>query len=167
MEICDHCTFIVNYCWKEGAFCSSCRVSKLDEDMRRLRRQVTHAGRTLVNSNQWLRRSQCIYPISPWTGGMRALCDTRCSPSIISVPYFPQRPLNLTAMWWFAAITVHSWVKINLWDLSLGRYTWLCAGYDNLPWFIYLRMVASYNLHREYGQGIQYHPAEIQGRGQK
>lgn len=57
-------------------------------DTRLLRRQVMHVSRTLMNSNQWLRRSQCIYPIRPWTGGMKALCDTHCSPSIISVPIF-------------------------------------------------------------------------------
>lgn len=60
-------------------------------------------------------------------------------------PHFPQRPLNLTAIWWFAALTIHSWVKINLWDASLGQgfedafgttCAWLCAGYDNLLWFI-------------------------------
>lgn len=60
-------------------------------------------------------------------------------------PHFPPRPLNLTAIWWFAAITIHDWVKINLWDASSGQgfedalsttCAWLCAGYDNLLWFI-------------------------------
>lgn len=36
-------------------------------------------------------------------------------------PHFPPRPLNLTAIWRFAAITIHSWVKINLWDASWGQ----------------------------------------------
>lgn len=59
-------------------------------------------------------------------------------------PHFPQRPLNLTAIWRFAPITIHSWVKINLWDSSLGQGFWrlattcarLCAAPDNLLWFI-------------------------------
>lgn len=67
------------------------------------------------------------------------------SHSIISFPIFPQRPLNLTAIWQSAAITIHSWVKINLWDSSLGQgfedsfsptCARLCAGYINLQWFI-------------------------------
>ncbi len=60
-------------------------------------------------------------------------------------PHFPPRPLNLTAIWRSDAITIYSWVKINLWDASLGQgfedalgttCAQLCAGYDNLLWFI-------------------------------
>lgn len=89
-------------------------------------------------------------------------------------PHFPPRPLNLTAIWWFAAITIHSWVKINLWDASLGwglktysnRMTraWLWAGYDNLLWFI-LSADDSPHVARDYGRGIQYHSAKTQEWG--
>lgn len=60
-------------------------------------------------------------------------------------PHFPPRPLNLTVIWQFAAITIHNWVKINFWDASLGQGfedtfstmgSWLCAGYHSLVWFI-------------------------------
>lgn len=136
-------------------------------DLRLLRRQVMHARRTLMNSvtasvpvylsNQPLdRRNE-----SPVWRSVLSLYNFR--------PHFPQRPLNLTAIWWFAAITVHSWVKINLWDSSLGQ------GFEDTLDFVLVtitycdssicRRYPSYNLRREHGQGIQYHPAKIQGRG--
>lgn len=152
MEIWDASEFIMNYCGKKGDFCSwvprlQAGLQPLEELLAAHRRHETPHGRWCMCAEpswtQLLRRSQCIYPISPWTGGMKALCDTL---SLYNFrPHFPQRPLNLTAIWWFAAITVHSWVKINLWDSSLGqgvwRHTWLCAGHDNLLWFIYLQMI--------------------------
>lgn len=122
---------------------ASGRARRDEFDMKLFQRQVMHVSRTLMNLNQSLvpvylsnqpvdRRNE-----SPVWHSLRSLYNFR--------PHFPQRPLNLTAIWRFAAITVHSWVKINLQDSSLGqgvwRHTWLCAAYDNLLWFIYLQMI--------------------------
>lgn len=151
MEICEASGLIFSDYWRKSGVCRPCGVSKLDfslwksdaVDMKPLQRQVMHVSRTLMNSNQSLvpvylsnqpmdRRNE-----SPVWHSLRSLYNFR--------PRFPQRPLNLTAIWRFAAITVHSWVKINLRDSSLGqgvwRHTWLCAAYDNLLWFIYLQMI--------------------------
>lgn len=101
--------------------------------------QYPHEPNQLLSPSP--RETLCIYPISSWRRrGMRGLCDTSSLPYNFR-PRFPPRPLNLTAIWRFSAITIHSWVKINLWDASLGQgfedvfsmtWAWLCAGYDNL-----------------------------------
>lgn len=156
METCDASRLIMNYYWKKGDFCSSCHVSKPvfslwkstllpAGDMRQLQGQVMHGREQNPHELKAATASVPVYlsnqPVDrrnegPVWHSMLSLYNFR--------PNFPQRPLNLTAIWWFAAITVHSWVKINLWDSSLGQGfedTWLCAGSDNLLWFIYLRMI--------------------------
>lgn len=56
------------------------------------------------------------------------------APSLCNfLPHFPPRPLNLTAIWWFAAITIHKWVKINLWDASLRQGFEVTFGETLLP----------------------------------
>lgn len=86
----------------------------------------------------------CIYPIKCGEEEQWEACVTPALSLYNFRPHFPPGPLNLTAIWRFAAITIHSWVKINPLDASLGQgfediftttFAWLCAGHDNLMWF--------------------------------
>lgn len=175
VEICDDSPLILLYYWTKSNFCRPRRFSKpllqpLEEGSAT---PAPEAGDACEQNPHELNPVTAPVPVylsnqpvdrrneSPVWHSLRSLYNFR--------PHFPQRPLNLTAIWRFAAITVHSWVKINLRDSSLGQ------GFEGTLDFVLVtitycdssicRWYPSYNLHREYGQAIQYQPVEIQGWG--